>query len=165
MKNYQNIGFSSNTGPDPLKNLSYQASIQCWVIIGTPAKRHLMAFRWRANDGPLIIVLRSSLPSSKKKKFSRLDPLWQNFLDPRMYMYEGCSNMNASSFITFFTYMLRQNAIPFWKDLFVAFKMTPNINKHSLCFLNYRRLYKDHSCILTFFLKQIAKHVLVHVRI
>ena len=24
-------------------------------------------------------------------------------------LYEGCSNMNASSFITFFTYMLRQN--------------------------------------------------------
>ena len=29
------------------------------------------------------------------------------------YKYEGCSNMNASSFITFFTYMLRQNIIPF----------------------------------------------------
>ena len=25
----------------------------------------------------------------------------------------GCSNMNASSFITFFTYVLRQNVIPF----------------------------------------------------
>ena len=29
--------------------------------------------------------------------------------------------MNASSFITFFTYMLRQNVIPFWKVLFIAF--------------------------------------------
>ena len=28
-------------------------------------------------------------------------------------LYEGCSNMNASSFITFFSYMLRQNVIPF----------------------------------------------------
>ena len=27
--------------------------------------------------------------------------------------YEGCSNMNASSFITFFTYILRQNGIHF----------------------------------------------------
>ena len=45
--------------------------------------------------------------------------------------YEGCSNMNASSFITFFTYMLRQNTIPFWKELFVALKMVPNIkNTH-----------------------------------
>ena len=44
--------------------------------------------------------------------------------------YEGCSNMNASSFITFFTYMLRQNVIPFWKALFVVFKMAPNIKKY-----------------------------------
>ena len=35
--------------------------------------------------------------------------------------------MNASSFITFFTYMLRQNVIPFLKELFVAFKMTPTL--------------------------------------
>ena len=68
LKNHRNIGFSSNTGPDPLKNRSYQASIQCWAIIDTPAKRHLMAFRWRADDGPLIVVLGSSLPSSKKQK-------------------------------------------------------------------------------------------------
>ena len=29
--------------------------------------------------------------------------------------YEGCSNMNASSFISFFTYMLRENGIHFYK--------------------------------------------------
>ena len=56
--------------------------------------------------------------------------------------YEGCSNMNASSFITFFIYMLRQHSIRFWKEIFVAFKMAPNIKKHSLYFSNYRRLYK-----------------------
>ena len=92
MKNHKNIGFSSNTVPDSLKNRSYQASFQCWGIIGTPVKRHLMAFRWRAHDGPLIVVLGSSLPSltkkkkkqKKQKKTSKLDPLWQNFLDPRM---------------------------------------------------------------------------------
>ena len=66
-------------------------------------------------------------------------------------IYEGCSNMNASSFITFFTYMLRQNVILFWKELFVAFKMAPNIKKHSLYFSSYRRLYKCHSCILKLF--------------
>ena len=39
--------------------------------------------------------------------------------------------MNASSFITVFTYMLRQNVIPFWKEIFVAFKMALNIkNTH-----------------------------------
>ena len=35
------IGFLSNTGLDPLKNHSYQSSIQCWAITGPPAKRHL----------------------------------------------------------------------------------------------------------------------------
>ena len=51
LKNHKNIGFSSNTDPDPLKNRSYKANIQCWAIIGTPAKRHLMEFRWRAING------------------------------------------------------------------------------------------------------------------
>ena len=55
--------------------------------------------------------------------------------------YEGCSNMNASSFITFVTYMLRQIVIPFWKELFVAFKMAPNIKIHSLYSSSYRHLY------------------------
>ena len=49
--------------------------------------------------------------------------------------YEDCSNMNAGRFITFFTYMLRQSVIPFWKELSVVF------------------------------LRQIAMHVLVHVQI
>ena len=65
--------------------------------------------------------------------------------------YKGCSNMNASSFITFFTYMLRKNFIPFWKELFIAFKMATNIKKHLPYFSSYRPLYKGHSCILTFF--------------
>ena len=67
LKNQQNIRFSSKTGPDPLKNCSYQASIQCWVLSSTPAKRHIMVFHWRAYDGPLIVVPGSSLPSSTKK--------------------------------------------------------------------------------------------------
>ena len=56
LKNHKNIGLPSNIGLDPLNSQSYQASIECWAIIGTPAKR------WRAYDGPLIFV-RSSLPS------------------------------------------------------------------------------------------------------
>ena len=31
--------FLNNTAPDPFKSQSYQASIQCWAIIGTPVKR------------------------------------------------------------------------------------------------------------------------------
>ena len=33
VKNHKNIGFSGNTGPDRLKNHSYQVSIQYWAII------------------------------------------------------------------------------------------------------------------------------------
>ena len=40
LKNHKNIGFISNTGPDPLKKSQrYKASIQCWAIIGPPARR------------------------------------------------------------------------------------------------------------------------------
>ena len=70
---------------------------------------------------------------------------------PIVLMYEGCSNMNASSFITFFTYMLRQNVIPFWKELFLAFQMAPNIKKHTLFFSSYIPLYKGRSSILKLF--------------
>ena len=51
----------------PKKSQSHQASIQCWAIIDTPAKRHLVAFRWRADIGPLMAVFGSSLPLSTKK--------------------------------------------------------------------------------------------------
>ena len=91
LKNHKNIGLSSNTGPDPV-NRSFQASIHCWVIIGMPAKRHLMAFCWRADDGPLIVELGSSLPSStikKRKREKNVIKVGQNFLDPRMLYLHG----------------------------------------------------------------------------
>ena len=61
-------GFLAILVRSPWKSQSYQASIQCWAIIGTPAKRRLMAFRWWTDDGPLIVVFGSSLPSSITKK-------------------------------------------------------------------------------------------------
>ena len=39
-----------------------------------------MAFRWQADDGQLLVVFRSSPPSSTKKTLSEFDPA----LDPRM---------------------------------------------------------------------------------
>ena len=85
-------------------------------------------------------------------KWSKVSLTFGDYIKPVSHkVYKGCSNMNASSFITFFTYMLRQNVIPFWKELFVALKMTPNIKTHSLYFSSYRPLYKGHSCILKFF--------------
>ena len=51
--NHKNIGFLSNTCKDPMEH-SNQANTHCWGTIGPPAKRHL-AFRWRADDGPLLV--------------------------------------------------------------------------------------------------------------
>ena len=63
LKKYS-VSFLALTGPDPLKfSKLRQASIQCWVIIGTPAKLHSkMAFHWRADNGPLLVVFESSPP-------------------------------------------------------------------------------------------------------
>ena len=41
LKNHNNIGFLNNTGKDSLKNYKAAKSIQCWAIIGQPAKGHL----------------------------------------------------------------------------------------------------------------------------
>ena len=61
VKNHKNLGFLSNTGPDPLK-------------ITKPMMARL---KWYLNP---------SSPHQLKKPLSKLDPLWQNFLDPRMSM-------------------------------------------------------------------------------
>ena len=51
---------------------------------------------------------------------------------PAVFYYEGCSNMNASSFITFVTYMPRQNGIRFYKGLYVTFKLVPDLNTNKV---------------------------------
>ena len=63
--------------------------------------------------------------------------------------YEGCSNMNASSFITFFTYMLRQNGKRFYKALYATFKMAPDLKKNTLYLLSYSPSNEGHVSILT----------------
>ena len=52
-KKSQNIGFLSNTGPDPQKN----NKAQCWAIIGTPAKRHLNDVSLAGSRWPLYWYL------------------------------------------------------------------------------------------------------------
>ena len=52
-----------------------------------------MAFRWRADDGPLKVGLGFSLPPIN---LSKLDPLWQNFLDPRMNYVRRQFNFNRA---------------------------------------------------------------------
>ena len=64
-------------------------------------------------------------------------------------IYEGCSNMNASSFITLVTYMLRQNGICFHKGLYVAFKLAPDLKKNTVYLSSYIPLNEGYLSILT----------------
>ena len=57
--------------------------------------------------------------------------------------------MNASSFITFFTYMLQQNGNRFYKGLFVTFRLVLDLNKNTVYFLSYSPSNEGHVSILT----------------
>ena len=57
--------------------------------------------------------------------------------------------MNASGFITFFTYMLQQNGKHFYKGLYVTFKLAPDLKKYSVHLSRYSLLNEGHVSILT----------------
>ena len=57
--------------------------------------------------------------------------------------------MNASSFITFFTYMLQQNGKRYYKGLFVTFKLAPDLKINSVYLSSYSPLNEGHVSILT----------------
>ena len=56
----QNIGFLSNTGPDPLKN--HKATKPEFNVGSSARQRNViyMPFRWRADDGPILVVFGST---------------------------------------------------------------------------------------------------------
>ena len=56
--------------------------------------------------------------------------------------------MNASSFITFFTYMLQQNGKHFYKGLYVTFKLAPDLKKDTVYLPSYSPLNEGHVSIL-----------------
>ena len=64
LKNHKNIGFPSNTGLDPLKN--HKATKPAFNVEPS-STRQQNAFRWQADEGPLLVQFGSSFPSSKKK--------------------------------------------------------------------------------------------------
>ena len=64
--------------------------------------------------------------------------------------YEGCSNMNASSFITFFTCMLQQYSKRFYKRLYVTFKLAPDLKKNTVYLSSYGLYNEGHVSILTY---------------
>ena len=68
LKNHKNIGFLSNTGLDPLKN--YKATKPAFNVVPSLAcQRNAieMAFRWRADDGPILMVFESTHQLKQKK--------------------------------------------------------------------------------------------------
>ena len=76
--------------------------------------------------------------------------LFRNVMYIKHYkFYEGCSNMNASSFITFVTYMLWQNGIRFYKGLYVTFKLAPDLKINTVYLSSYSPLNEGHFIILT----------------
>ena len=98
LKNYKIKQYWSRS---PEKSQSCQASIQCWAIIGPPAKRHLNGVSLAGRLWPAFsaIWIRFSLVIFLKKNYG---PLWQNFLDPRMlytmkYYYSSKSPPNINS--------------------------------------------------------------------
>ena len=84
------IGFLAILVRIPWKSQSCQANIQCWATIGTPAKRHSNAISlvgqwWPFYSGSGIWIVSPPINLNKiNKTLSKLDPLWQNFLGPRM---------------------------------------------------------------------------------
>ena len=56
--------------------------------------------------------------------------------------------MNASSFIIFVTYMLRQNGIRFYKGLFITLKLAPDLKKNAVYLSSYSPLNEGHFFIL-----------------
>ena len=57
--------------------------------------------------------------------------------------------MNANSFITFFTYMLRHNGIRFYKGVYVTFILPQNLKKYTVYLSRYSPLNEGHFSILT----------------
>ena len=57
--------------------------------------------------------------------------------------------MNASSFITFATYMLRQNGICDYKGRYVTFKLAPDLKKNTVYSSSYIPLNEGRLSILT----------------
>ena len=78
LKNHKSIRFLSNIGPDPLKITKLPNQLSILRQYRPTSETPFMALRWRVDDGPLIVVF------VWRTKWTKLDPLWQNFKDPRM---------------------------------------------------------------------------------
>ena len=69
LKNHKNVGFLCNTGPDPLKNHKATKSASNVGPISAHQRNAIsLAFRRRADDGPIRAVFGSSIPHQLKNQ-------------------------------------------------------------------------------------------------
>ena len=72
MKNQKHLGFSSNTGLDPRKIAKLPSQHSILGHHPHASKTPLSCVSLAGDDGPLMMVLGSSLPSSTKKRKKRV---------------------------------------------------------------------------------------------
>ena len=136
-----------------------------WMICGL-SSRHVCSGYWTRTIDPRpvhhVLLTHGSAHShwplqshgisegNVYKFWTKIETLNRNLTKTHYFnKYEGCSNMNASGFISFFTYMLRQNGKRFYKGLYVTFKVAPDQKKNTVYLSSYSSLNEGHVCILT----------------
>ena len=73
LKNPKNIGFHRNPGPDPLKN---HKAFNFGLTSACQQNAILMAFCWRADNDPLIVVFGTSSTYQLKKRKKKRCQSW-----------------------------------------------------------------------------------------
>ena len=85
LKNHKAIGFISNAGPDFLeKHKATKPAFNVWSSSACQRNAIYMAFRWWADEGPLLGIFGSSDPSStiKRRKKRKAKKVIRIELDP-----------------------------------------------------------------------------------
>ena len=85
LKNHRNIGFHSNSGPDPLKkHKATKSALNVGPLAARTRNRHLN-FKWRFAGGPMLVRILWYLdPLSSQQLKKKKKPQSWTLLDPRM---------------------------------------------------------------------------------
>ena len=106
--------------------------------------------RLKIDDGRKVAEVSAKVLQKSQKGRSKIGNYSPHKISCVICMkYGGCSNMNASSFITFFTYVLQQNGKGFYKGLYVTLKLAPDLKKTTVYLSSYSPSNKGHDSILT----------------
>ena len=108
-----------------------------------------LIMKFHAYLGVSVICICRNISFPTSQRIQKLDIYLQTMYLGLPWIYEGCSNMNASGFITFFTSMIRQNDKRFYKALYVTFKLAPDLKTNTVYLSSYSTWNKGHVSILT----------------